>query len=352
MNNPVFFSPNLNGIVQLFDAAGFEQIINKDDFVALKVHFGEKGNRAHLKPLRVAAVVEKVKALGGRPFWTDSNTLYRGTRSDSLNHLKTADEHGYNLQNTGAPALIADGLEGKSYAEIEVNFKHFKKISVGSLLMEADAVISLAHFKGHEVAGFGGAIKNVAMGLASRAGKQQMHADLRPIVDKKACTACGRCARWCPQNTIHFLSDGKAEIDLTRCIGCGQCVVTCRVGAISISWAGEPDSVQEKMAEYAAGIANHFKNKIAYINFITDVSENCDCYGHNSDPIVPDIGILASFDPVALDQACADMINNIPGRIKGADKFRALWPNVDWQIQLKHAEKIGLGGREYELITL
>jgi hypothetical protein len=348
----VFFTSKPDDIVQLFDAAGFSKIISKDDFVALKAHFGERGNKAFVKPDKWTPIVSKVQEHGGRPFWTDSNTLYRGSRGDSLNHLSTAHEHGFTFEKTGAHAIIADGLEGKSYAEIPVNYKHFQKISVGSLIMEADAIIALSHFKGHEVTGFGGAIKNIGMGLASRAGKQQMHADLKPVVDKKACTSCGRCIKWCPQDAIHWTSDKKAEVDLSKCIGCGQCVVTCRFDAISISWAGEPDSVQEKLAEYAAGVGAHFKNKIAFINFITDVSENCDCYGFNSEPIVPDIGVLASFDPVALDQACVDMINKSPGRIKGVDKFRTIWPNVDWTVQLKHAEKIGLGRRDYELIKL
>jgi uncharacterized Fe-S center protein len=266
--------------------------------------------------------------------------------------LQTAFDHGYTSGKTGAHVVINDGLEGRSYQKISVNYKHFKELFFGPVVLEADALIAINHFKGHELSGFGGAIKNVSMGLASRAGKQQMHADLRPVVEKEACTACGKCLDACPENAISWDTDKKALIDLKKCIGCGQCVVTCRFKAIAVSWAGTPDSVQEKMAEYAAGIAGKFPNKAAYINFITDVSENCDCYPHNSAPIVPDIGILASFDPVAIDQACADMVNKADGRIKSDDKFRKLWPEVDWEVQLKHAEKIGLGKRKYELVKV
>lgn len=348
----VFFTKDITKVDELFDAAGLGKIIEKDDFVALKIHFGERGNKAYCKPDKVKPIVKKVRALKGKPFWTDSNTLYKGSRANTLDHLQTAFDHGYTFGKTGAHVLLADGLEGRTYSEIPVNYKHFKKLFVGSLILEADAMIAVTHFKGHEVTGFGGAIKNIGMGLASRAGKQQMHADIKPVVNKEACTACGKCIDSCPEQAISWASDGKAEIDLNKCIGCGQCVVTCRFDAISISWAGTPDSVQEKMAEYTAGIVSKFKDKVAYINFITDVSENCDCYDHNSEPIVPDIGILASFDPVALDQACVDLVNKTDGRIKSKDKFKTLWPKVDWSVQLKHAEKIGLGSRKYDLTNI
>ncbi len=359
----VFFVKDPGQADRLFDAAGLGKIIEKDDFVALKIHFGERGNKAFIKPERSKPIVKKVKALGGRPFWIDANTLYKGSRCNTLAHLQTAFDHGYTSGKTGAHVLIADGLEGKVFKELKVNYKHFKKLFIAPLILEADVVLAISHFKGHELAGFGGAIKNIGMGLGSRAGKQQMHADLKPLVNKEQCTACGKCLKSCPQEAISWATDGKAQIDLDKCIGCGQCVVVCRSNAISISWEGESSSLQEKMAEYAAGIAARFKNKIAFINFITDVSENCDCCEYNSEPIVPDIGILASFDPVAIDQACVDMVNHAPwshwcmvnrtpGRIEGSDKFRTLWPEVDWEIQLKHAEAIGLGTRKYDVVEI
>lgn len=347
--NQVFFTKDLSKAGELFDSAGFGKIIEPQDFVALKIHFGERGNKAFVKPDRSKPIVKKVKALKGKPFWTDSNTLYKGSRSNTIDHIQTAYDHGYTPGKTGAYVIIADGLEGKKYIELPVNGKHFKKVFIGSLIEEVDSLIAITHFKGHEVTGFGGAIKNISMGLASRAGKQQMHADLKPVINKEACTACGKCIEWCPESAIDWAADGKAEIDLAKCIGCGQCIVTCRDNAIAQSWAGTPDSVQEKMAEYASAVHENFKDKIAYLSFISDVSENCDCYDFNSEPIIPDVGILASFDPVALDQACVDMVNKTVGRIKSNDKFRTLWPNVDWSVQLKHAESLGLGSRKYEL---
>lgn len=291
----VFFTRDISQVDKLFDAAGTGKIIEKDDFVALKIHFGERGNKAFVKPERSKPIVKKVRALKGRPFWIDSNTLYKGSRSDTLAHLQTAFDHGYTFGKTGAHVLIADGLEGLDH------------------VIKTNALIAVTHFKGHDVTGFGGAIKNLGMGLASRAGKLEQHSD------------CDNC---------------KAK-------------PTCRKKEnVEPCWVGSPDSVQKKMAEFAAASAGRFKNKIAYISFITDVSENCDCYSHNSEPIIPDVGVLASFDPVAIDQACVDLVNKTDGRIKGQDKFKTIWPNVNWETQLKHAEEIGLGSCQYELIEI
>ncbi len=284
----VYFTPQLDQIDKLFDIAELGQIISKGDAVALKIHFGEPGNQAYLKPDRVKPIVKKVRALGGKPFWTDANTLYHGKRSDDVNHLTTAHNHGYTMNCTGAEVIISSGAPN------------------------AQALLVLSHFKGHELTGFGGALKNVGMGCASRAEKLEQHSDCEHCAAKPGCH--------------------KKE-KLEAC------------------WFGSPTVVQEKITQYTAGIADKFKNKIAYISFITDVSENCDCYASNSAQIVPDIGILASFDPVALDQACVDMVNNTDGRIAGKDKFRALWPNVDWEVQLRYGEAIGLGQRSYKIIN-
>ncbi|MFC1510816.1 DUF362 domain-containing protein [Candidatus Margulisiibacteriota bacterium] len=346
----VFFTKDISKADKLFDSSGIGQIISQDDFVALKIHFGERGNTAYIKPDRAKPIVKKVKEKKGKPFWIDSNTLYKGSRSNTLVHLQTAFDHGYTSGKTGAHVLINDGLVGWANKRIAVDYKHLKEIFVGPTIFEADVLIAVSHFKGHEVTGFGGAIKNISMGLASRAGKQQMHADIKPRVDKDACTACGKCLDNCPESAIDWDPHGRAEIDLVKCIGCGQCIVTCAFDAIPMSWAGSPDSVSEKMVEYCAGIVKQFDKKVAYINFITDVSENCDCYDHNSEPIVPDIGILASFDPVAIDQASVDLVNKAEGRIKGNDKLKTIWPSINWEIQLKYAEEIGLGSRKYELL--
>ncbi|MFH1542827.1 MAG: DUF362 domain-containing protein [bacterium] len=345
----VFFTKDLNKIDELFDQAGLGEIISPKDFVALKIHFGERGNQAYLKPDRVKPIVKKVRALKGNPYWTDSNTLYRGSRGDTLSHLQTASDHGYTFGKTGAHVVINDGLIGWAHEKVPYQGKHFKELYIGPAIFEADALITVTHFKGHELTGFGGALKNIGMGLASRAGKQQMHANIKPVVNKELCTACGKCIDNCPKDTIAFDTQGKAEINLDKCIGCGQCIVSCNFDAIPIDWAGNPDMVAEKIAEYCAGIIGHFKKKTAYISFITDVSEGCDCYPFNSEPIVPDIGVLASFDPVAIDQACIDLVNKTDGRIKGNDKFKTVWPKINWETQLKYAEEIGLGSRKYKL---
>ncbi|MFH1386920.1 MAG: DUF362 domain-containing protein [bacterium] len=342
----VFFTKDVNNVASLFDAAGFKSIISPEDFVALKIHFGEKGNTAYIKPDRVKPIIDKVKVAGGHPFWTDSNTLYKGSRGTALTHLSTAFDHGYTFENTGAHVVIADGLEGKQNHKLPVNLKYFKEVLVGGVVIESDALIALTHFKGHEVAGFGGAIKNISMGFASRAGKQQMHSDLKPFVDETNCTSCGKCIKWCPTNAINFAENKKAFINLSKCIGCGECVAACRFDAIGINWQGEPDIVQKKMAEYAYGITKHFKHKTAFINFITDVSPNCDCFPNNDTPIIPDVGILASSDPVAIDQASIDLVNKSAGK----DILREIH-GVDWSVQLKYAEEIGLGSREYELVV-
>jgi uncharacterized Fe-S center protein len=288
---------------KIFNLAGIGKIILPDDFVALKIHFGEPGNTAFLKPNEVQPIFEKVKACQGKPFYTDCNTLYRGPRKETKTHLQLAKDHGY----TNVIIPEEDDVFIK-----EVNLKHFKKLYLGgTALKKASVIIALSHFKGHELTGFGGTLKNLGMGFGSRLGKLKMHQDCRNCDQVKTCRR-------------------------------NQTIETC--------WVGSPTVVQEKIAEYAYGAV---QGKIcAYFNFIIRVSPNCDCYGHNDEPIVPDIGILASFDPVAIDQASVDLVNQTRGRIKSGNKFRAIYSNVDWAVQLKHAEEIGLGSRKYELIHI
>lgn len=332
---------NDKSLLELFKAAGFEKLIESEKLIAIKVHFGETGNKAYLKPHNVAPVAEKIVSLGGKPFLTDANTLYKGTRGNSVDHLNTALAHGYCF----APVIIADGLIGKSFTEVEINQKHFKKVKIASEIMHADTMIVMSHFKGHELTGFGGAIKNVGMGLGSRAGKQQMHADVHPSVDAEKCTGCELCTKWCPTNAI-TMKNGKAQIDSSKCIGCAECIVTCNFSAISIEWNGSSNIVQEKIVEYFSGAIKG--KKCAYMSFIIDVSPNCDCWSLNGEPIVGDVGVVASFDPVAIDQACVDLVN----KKAGADIIKKTWPELDCTIQLEYAQKIGLGSRKYELCPI
>jgi uncharacterized Fe-S center protein len=334
--------------------------------VAIKLHFGEPGNLAYIRPPFIRRVVDIVKKLNGRPFLTDANTLYVGQRSNSVDHLESAIQNGFDYAVVGAPLIIADGLTGKDYIKVKIEGKHFQEVNIGSAAHHADAMIVVSHFKGHELMGFGGAIKNVGMGLGSRSGKQQMHSDVLPSVKDEKCLGCEKCSRWCPAEAIEMVAfEGnkagrRAQIMEGKCWGCGECVATCPSGTIVPKWRTTPEAAQEKMAEYALGAVAGKKDKVAFINFLMNISPNCDCMPQNDCPIVQDIGMLASFDPVALDKACVDMVNSLPalagsvieGKQAGEDKFMAVYPNIDWRPQLAHAQELGLGNLEYELIEI
>ncbi|MCK8817415.1 DUF362 domain-containing protein [Natroniella sulfidigena] len=349
----------VNKLARLFDAANFNQLIDQDDLCGVKLHFGELGNNAFIRPLFVRRIVEKIKEEAGRPFLTDANTLYSGARANSVDHLNTAIANGFGYSTVLAPLIIADGLTGKNFSEIKIDGEHFNAVKIGSEIVQADGMISLAHFKGHELTGFGGAIKNVGMGLGSRSGKQMMHAAVEPEVASAECITCGKCKKWCSQDA--FVINEVSEIDLEKCIGCGECVVTCPTDAISVQWDDAPVAVQERMAEFTLGVVKGKEEKVGYINFVLDISPDCDCCGWTDQPIVNDIGILAAKDPVAIDQASADLVNQQRGNqdsalinnfAPGEDKFRGVHPEVDWEAQLRHGEKIGLGNRDYNLIEI
>lgn len=342
----VFFSRQKD-ITKLFDALKID-FIKENSFVALKIHFGEIGNNAYLKPENIKPLIERVRSLKALPFLTDANTLYKGTRSDAVNHMLTAYKHGYDFKDIGVPVIIADGLTGKESIQVPVNLKHFKEVKIAAAAFHAESMIVLTHFKGHELTGFGGALKNIGMGLGSRAGKQTMHADVRPDINKEKCTACGCCVRWCPTSAIR-IDNNKAVIDKSKCIGCGECIASCNFGAVAVSWAGSPSSVQEKLVEYSYGVMKDKKGKMAFFSFLTDISPNCDCYAFNDPPIVPDIGLLASYDPVAIDQASVDLVNERSG---SKDKFREIYPDIDWSVQLSYAESLGIGARNYKLTEI
>lgn len=348
---------------KLMKKAGFEELDLKDKFVAIKMHFGEKGNLAFLRPNYAKAVADYVKERGGKPFLTDCNTLYVGSRKNALEHLDTAYENGFNPLCTGCQTIIADGLKGTDEELLPVlNGEFVREAKVGKALADADVVLSLTHFKGHEMAGFGGAIKNVGMGGGSRAGKMEQHSDGKVQVDQAKCVGCGRCVNICAHGAPS-LTDRKSSIDPGKCVGCGRCLALCPTDAIApIEWQAA-SVFNKKMAEYAAAIV-HGKPQF-HISLIVDVSPNCDCHAENDVPIVPDIGMLCSTDMVALDQACADLVNaaeplpngqlarNIakdPEGAKGQDYFHLTTPESDWKTCLAHAEKIGLGTREYDLI--
>ena len=353
----------LDKVTRLLKNAGLKRAVAPGDLVAVKLHFGETGNMAYIRPPFVRRAVDMVKDYGGRPFLTDANTLYVGTRQNSVEHMETAIRNGFDYAVVGAPLIIADGLTGKDYVKVPVPGKHFKEVNIGSAAYHADAMVVMSHFKCHELTGFGGAIKNIGMGLGSRSGKQQMHSDVLPEVKDEKCTGCAKCKEWCPADAIEMQPwEGtkkglKAYILDKKCWGCGECAVTCQFDAVRINWRTTPEAAQEKMAEYALGAVQGKTEKVVYISFVMNVSPDCDCFGHNDHPIVQDIGILASLDPVALDTACYDLVNSQPALIgsviegchTGEDKFQMVHPGINPLTQLEHSEKIGLGMMQYEL---
>lgn len=345
---------------RLLSGSGVLDCMAPKDLVAIKLHFGERGNTATIRPPLVGVVVDTVKEQGGRPFLTDTNALYRGYRNNAVDHLNTAVENGYAYAVVKAPVVIGDGLTGKDYRLVAVAGKHLKEAKIAAAALDADAMIVLSHFKGHELTGFGGAIKNLGMGLAARAGKLVQHSVVKPFIGPQ-CRGCGKCVSWCPVEAISM--EGKAVIAADICIGCGECTVTCPHRAIAINWKTETHLMQEKMAEHAfAAVQDKIaQGKIGFVSFVIDVTPLCDCCGFSDPAIVPDIGILASRDPVALDQACYDLVCQAPGLAAsklgeavpaGPDKFRLLYPEVDGTVQLRHAEMLGLGSRSYNLVHL
>lgn len=338
-------------IRNLFEKAGAGISYKKGELIALKVHFGEKGLDTFIRPVQVSPIAEAVKEAGGKPFLADTNTLYTGSRSNAVDHHRTAQEHGWLRPVIDAPVVIADGLHGHEFNLVKIKGKHFKEVKIGTALSQADGIIGVSHFKGHEITGFGGTLKNLGMGCASRAGKVIMHCDVKPEVDINKCTACAKCADHCATNAITV--EKYALIDLKKCIGCGECIITCPEEAIKANDTKQIEMVQEKIAEYALGAVKGKENKSLYYNFIVDVTPDCDCLSWRQYPLVPDIGIIASKDPVAVDQAAYDLVTQIKGHDyeAGTDKFR-MKHKINPQIQLMHAEKIGLGTREYELIDI
>ena len=350
----------LDKTATLFERAGFGKFIQKDDLVAIKLHVGEPGNLAFLQPPLVRRVVEKTKEKGGRPFLTDSNTLYRGYRSNAVDHMESALKNGFSYETVGAPFIVADGLRGQEYEVVPIDGIRLKEARIGAALARAEAMVALTHFKGHGATGFGGALKNVGMGGACRAGKQIQHSSLKPRIDQSRCTGCKRCIKVCPEEAISLDEAKKAFIDYSLCIGCAECTITCLEGAIAVNWdQGEEGSLQERMAEYTLGVVVTKPGKCGFINFLLNISPDCDCAGWSDVPIVPNLGILASTDPIAIDQASIDLVNSAPGlpdsrlgdQLRASDKF-AVVHKIDWSYQLKHGEKIGLGSREYELIEV
>ena len=356
-------------LLKLVRRAGIGQIDFKDKFTAIKIHFGEPGNVAYIRHNYVAAIVDLLKEYGAKVFLTDSNTLYSGGRSNAVDHLKAAMDNGFNPISAHADVIIADGLKGTDYKEIELNGEYCKAPKIGAAIADADIVISMNHFKGHEQTGFGGALKNLGMGSASVGGKLELHSSSQPVINLENCIGCRICEKYCRHAAV-TVTGGKAHIDYGKCVGCGQCVAVCQhEGAVVKDWDSS-ETLNYKIAEYALAVV---KDKPSFhISFIMNVSPNCDCWNHNDAAIIPDLGIAASFDPVALDCACADLVKAAPTLEKnviadldsksgdgcghshheGEDKFHIVHPDTRWEAGVEHGEKIGLGNMAYKLIIV
>lgn len=343
---------------QLMTVSGMGEMDFEKKMTAVKMHFGEPGNMAYIRHNYITEISRFIRSKQGIPFLTDTNTLYKGRRSNAVDHLQAAMENGFGPFTTGCHVIIADGLKGMDYREIEINGKYVKKAKIAIAIADADIFISVAHFKGHELTGIGGALKNTGMGCGSVGGKLFMHSGSQPIIDRNKCTGCNLCVMNCAHDAIHLDESKIAEIDYIKCTGCGQCIAVCRYDSAKTSQL-DSSNLSEKIMEYALAV---LKNKpVFFINFISDVSTHCDCWGFNSIPITDNIGILASSDPVAIDQASADMVNNahvnqhslLGGKVKpGQDKFTAIFPNTNWVSGLAYAESIGLGNRAYEIVKV
>lgn len=331
---------------KIFRHLGLEQKIEREHFVGLKIHFGEKGNTGYLRPPWLVQLINEIKKKTSRIYITDTNALYVGNRSNAAAHLNLAADHGFTIDTLQIPVIIADGLIGRDDDEVEVDLPRVKTAKLASAFLNTDFLVSLCHFTGHIQTGFGAALKNLGMGCASRSGKLEQHSDVRPWISQKACNNCLTCLAYCPVDAIEE-GEKSVRIITEKCIGCGECLVVCSFGAVKMRWDGDIIRVQEKMAEYAYSLWKVLDGNIACLNFVIGVTKNCDCMAMNEPAIVDDIGILGSLDPVAVDRASVDLVNERSRR----DLLREVH-NVDWAVQLEHAQQIGLGLMDYELIEI
>ncbi|MEW6026765.1 MAG: DUF362 domain-containing protein [Planctomycetota bacterium] len=348
--SPVYFTPTADSesavsvsskLKSLFKKAGFAKLLKKDDFVALKMHLGEEKKKSFISPVFVKVIVNLVREAKAKPFVTDTNTLYESPRVNAVDHLALAAKHGFSYENLGCPVIIADGLIGEN--QVSMATPH-GRIHIAGLAKRVDVILALSHCTGHLLTGYGGALKNISMGLAGRGGKLDMHSGVKPEIITSDCKACEVCIIHCPADAITLVS-GRAYINRDICYGCGECFAVCPHKAVKVDkWHAASDSVQAKMARYCAGIL--FGKKTGFINFATSITKNCDCIDKPEKPLLPDVGILASSDPVAIDTASIDLINQKAGE----DVFRVAWPEIDYTIQFKESEKLGVGSMKHSIV--
>lgn len=356
MSAKVYFLPLPDGVSvaeqaaamrKIYEASGADEVFGARDFVAIKLHVGEKKNTTHVKPELVRELVEKVKAKGALPFLTETSTLYKGERENAVKHLLHAHRHGFGIDNVGAPFIMADGLTGNTEYEVTINGELHKTVKVAREIMSADAMLVVSHPTGHPAAGLGACIKNLGMGLASRMGKMRQHSAMLPEVLTDKCRFCQKCLKWCPQEAI-IEKTGKAYIITEKCIGCGECLAVCRFDAVKYDWGAESGFMQRSMAEHAYGVVKEKQGKCFFFNVMINMTKDCDCFNVNQQKFIPDIGILASADPVAIDVATLDLT----AKANGQTLAELAYKHHNARIQIEHAAKIGMGSLDYELITL
>jgi len=355
MKSTVFFVPVTDAgdmptvsasLQKLLDASGVLRCVYKGARVAVKIHFGEEGNTAYVNPSYVRVICDGITRAGARAFLSDANTLYKGRRTAAADHLLLAHEHGFTRDATGVDVVIPDDTRKEEVADVPVNGTRIKTAKIARVFTDADALVAITHFKGHMITGFGGAVKNLGMGCATREGKLAQHNDNAPVFYPDQCIGCGACVQICPVGAIAMI-DNKSSLDRKKCIGCSNCVGVCPTMALFVDMTAG-DTVQLKMAEYAAAAVKGKERKSAYINFAVNINKECDCWGLENPRIAPDVGIFASSDPVAIDKACFDLVN----RACGKDIFKETHPDQDGIKQLAHAQALGLGNLAYELVSL
>lgn len=354
-------SPFDKRLEKLLKNVGVREFINEGDLAAVKIHFGEKGTTGFIRPLWLKPIIEFFTKAGAKPFLTDASTLYVGQRGEAVSHQMCAAHHGWDPLVLGAPVIIADGLKGNSETAVPVGGKHIDEAYIGADIAEADLLISVNHFKGHELAGYGGAIKNIGMGSASKRGKMHQHYSTGPVVVPENCKGCEQCTKICKPGALTLDNNGTIQLNPERCIGCGGCFLACKTGALQIDWKIGIQEFLERMMEYTVGVIKTKDRPCLHINFVVDVVPDCDCVGFTDQPLCPNIGILASFDPVAIDQASLDLVDAaqplFPSKLPqsttpGDPKFLAIHSHCPPDFGLDYAAQLGLGTRSYELIKV
>ncbi len=336
----------LKRLSYLFSKSNILMNVEPEDFIAVKIHCGEDTNTTSIRPEIIFQLANDLKLKTERVFITDTNVLYQSSRKNAIEHLMLMESRGISTHKARVPVIIADGLLGSNSVKVPIDKKHFKTVDIATDIAMSHGMLVVSHPTGHLSAGYGGAIKNVGMGCASRKGKLQMHSKMKPKINKNKCTACMQCITWCPMSAISLV-EKKAVIDQEKCIGCGQCLAVCRFDAVKFDWRIDPGEFQEKIVEYAYGAVKSKTEKTAYTNVLLNITKDCDCIRKSQIPLMEDIGILASDDPVAIDTASLYLIKEINKK-----RLRDMAYDIDYTVQLRYAQELGMGSIDFNLIEI